>query len=342
MKFNVLYLEKLFPDTAIEQKILGPDVSVLVRDVETLDELDPLECDTVDGLMVFRHHITREDFLRFPQLRALVRIGVGVDRIDLHAARERGILVCNSPDYGTTEIADHSISMALALRRGLLLHHDTQRATPAAAWDAIDSPLIERVGGQTFGIVGLGRIGTAVAMRAKAFGCRVRFYDPYLPNGIELALAIERSRTLDGLVNGTDILSLHAPLTEETRNMIGAAELRRLSAGAIVVNTARGGLLDLDALESALRDGHLSGAGIDVLAAEPPPEPLHPLLRDYRARAAWLAGRLVVTPHVAYYSKWAWQDMRLKSVETMQAALAGSPQNVIVGDAGTGHGVTAI
>jgi C-terminal binding protein len=327
---RVLFLEQLWPDFSVEQSILGPDVEVLLRNVDSPAELDAAECAVVDGLMVFRHHITGEHLARFPKLRALVRMGVGFDRVDLAAAARQGIVVCNVPDYGTTEIADHTMALVLALRRGIVLHHDAQRRDPPAAWGAIETPLIERSSGQTFGIVGLGRIGTAVALRAKAFAFRVVFFDPYVPNGVELALGIERARTLPDLLSASNVLSLNCLLSEETRGMVGEPELAQLPRHAVVINTARGALLDIDALEKLLREGHLAGAGIDVLAVDPPADEPPSLLRAYRSREGWLDGRVVFTPHVAYYSQKALQDTRVKSAETMKAALAGKPQNVVV------------
>jgi C-terminal binding protein len=259
-------------------------------------------------------------------------MGVGYDRIDRAAAAARGILVCNVPDYGTMEIADHAIALTLALRRGIVLHHETQRHDKPAAWVPITTPLIRRLSEQVFGIVGLGRIGTAVALRAKAFGFSVVFYDPYRPNGTELALGIERARTLEELLGRADVLSVHAPLTPETRGMIGAAELALLPEAAVLVNTARGPIVDIDAVEAALRGGRLAGAGLDVIPVEPPVEAVPNLLRAYRAREKWLEGRLVITPHSAYHSPEAWADIRKKSAETMVAALGNRPQNVISPD----------
>ena len=168
--------------------------------------------------------------------------------------------------------------------------------------------MIERLGTQNFGIIGLGRIGTAVALRAKAFNFRVVFYDPYLPNGVELALGIERAATLEDLLRQTNTLSIHAPLTPETRGMLGREQLALLPQGAVVVNDARGPIIDLDALCEVLRSGHIAGAGLDVLPVEPPVEPIPELLRAYRAREEWLEGRLVITPHSAWLTPHSWED----------------------------------
>lgn len=332
MTVTVLYPEALYPDEAVEVALFGPDVRILMRDTEALSALSDEDCARADGLMLFRHRLSAADLARFPRLRAVVRMGVGYDQVDRAAAAARGVLVCNVPDYGVTEVADHAMALALALRRGLLLHHDAQRRDPPAPWLAVDSPLLRRSGAQGFGIVGLGRIGTAVALRAKAFGFRVAFHDPYLPNGVEQALGIERAASLPELLRRADVLTLHTPLTPGTRGLVGAAELALLPEGAVVVNTARGPVLDLDAVEAALASGRLAGAGIDVLPVEPP-EPVPSLLAAYRARAPWLEGRLVITPHSAYLTPEADRDIRVKSAETMRAALVeGRPRNVVTSD----------
>jgi len=262
-----------------------------------------------------------------------VRMGVGYDKLDRPAAAARNILVCNVPDYGTTEVADHAMALALSLRRGIILHHEYQRHEPPAPWRSFHHDLIQRLGTQTFGIVGLGRIGTAVALRAKAFQFRVVFYDPKHPNGHELGLGIERAATLEDLLRQTNTLSIHAPLTVETRGLLGRDQLALLPKGAVVVNDARGPIVDLDALHELLKSGHIAGAGIDVLPVEPPVEPFPELLRAYRARETWLEGRLVITPHSAWLTPHSENDTRRKSAETMRAALlTNNPQNVITQD----------
>jgi C-terminal binding protein len=162
----------------------------------------------------------------------------------------------------------------------------------------------------------------------------VVFFDPYLPNGVELGIGVERARTLEELLQQTDTLSVHAPLTPETRGLLGTKELAMLPQGAVVVNTARGPIIDIDALAAALKSGHLAGVGIDVVPVEPPVEPVPELIRAYRSRESWAEGRLIITPHSAFFSPQAWDDTRAKSAETMRAALLGpKPQNVIPPDA---------
>lgn len=328
---TVLYSENSYPDDSVERRIYGPGVRVIFPETSnSLADLADEDCAAADGLMILRYKVKADDLKRFPRLRAICRMGVGYDNLDRAAAADRQIMILNVPDYGTTEVADHAMALALALRRGLLLHHDAQRADPPAAWGYVDDPLIRRSSVQTFGIVGMGRIATAVALRAKAFGFRVVFYDPHLPNGVELGLGVERAATLEALLSQTDTLSVHTPLTRETRGLLGLKELSLLPRGAVVVNTARGPIIDIDALATLLKSGHLAGVGLDVVPVEPPVEPVPELLRAYRARETWTLGRLLITPHSAFYTPQAWDDIRIKSAETMRAALLGPrPQNVI-------------
>lgn len=238
-------------------------------------------------------------------------------------------------------MADHAIALALSLRRGVLLHHDAQRtltSTRPANWEYISSPLIQRPNERVFGILGLGRIGTAVALRAKALAWgKVVFFDPYLPNGVERALGINRVRTKEELFECSDTLSLHVPLTRETRGIVGRELLGRMKEGSILINTSRGGVVDLDALEEVMKQGKIAGAGLDVIPVEPAPrradeeeEPAHSLIEAYRRGEEWLKGRLVITPHVGFYSPESWDDIRRLSCETMRDVLLdGLRTNVI-------------
>jgi C-terminal binding protein len=333
MAVTVMYPEdRQIPDESVEREIFGPEVQIIRRTKTALAELDPADCAEVDGLMIMRHAVSADDIGRFPRLRAIVRMGVGYDKIDRPAAAARNIMVCNVPDYGTTEVADHAMALALALRRGVVFYHERMRSNPPAPWGAVKNDLIRRLGVQNFGIVGLGRIGTAVALRARAFGYRVSFYDPYLPNGAELALGVGRAATLEDLLRQSDTLSVHSPLTRETRGLLGYEQLALLPKGAVVVNTARGPIIDVDALLALLRSGHLAGAGLDVLPVEPPVDP-PAILRAYREHEPGLEGRLIITPHAAWFTPESEADTRRKSAETMRAALlTNRPQNVITPD----------
>ena len=328
---TILYPERMYADDSHETRIFGPGATIIMRDTDTLPDLSDADCRAAAGLMIFRQYVTEADMARMPALRCIVRMGVGYDRIDRAAAARRGITVCNVPDYGTTEVADHAIALVLALRRALFLHHDQLRDGPPGAWWATRTPLLRRSSSQTFGVVGLGRIGTAAALRAKALGMRVVFFDPARPNGADLALGIARADTLEDLLRQSDVVSMHVPETPETVGMMAAPQFALMPPNAVFIDTARGTNMDVDALYDALQSNHLAGAGLDVLPVEPPVAPYPKLLLAYRAREPWLHGRLIITPHSAYLTPEAHLDIRIKSAETMRAALmTNRPQNVIL------------
>jgi phosphoglycerate dehydrogenase-like enzyme len=256
----------------------------------------------------------------FERARIVVREGVGYDTLDLEGWGARGVPVCNVPDYGTTEVADHALALTLALARGTGAYDEALRGDPAGGWSYATAPLVRRLRGATFAVLGLGRIGLATARRAAAFDMKVIFYDPYLSNGSDLAVGFERVRSLGEVMARADILSVHTPLNEETRGLVGAKLLAMAKPGLIVVNTARGPIVDLDALGEALREGRIGGAGLDVLPQEPA-DPGHPLIAAWLAGEPWARRRLVVTPHAAFYSPAALEDMQRKSIEVCVAYL---------------------
>jgi D-3-phosphoglycerate dehydrogenase/C-terminal binding protein len=256
----------------------------------------------------------------FPKARITVRHGVGFDNVDIAGFGALGVPVCNVPDYGTTEVADQAIALMLALTRGTAVFHDALRADPRGGWKPRAAPLALRHRGATFGVLGLGRIGLAAAKRAEAFGMRIAFLDPYLPNGTELSFGYHRTRSLAELMGMSDVVSVHAPLTDETRHLVGAEALAAAKPGLIVINTARGAIVDLDALHEAMRQGRIGGAGLDVLETEPA-DPAHPLIRAFTSREPWIEGRLTLSPHAAFYSPAAQFDLRYKTAEVALAYL---------------------
>jgi D-3-phosphoglycerate dehydrogenase len=277
--------------------------------------------ESADGLLV-RHliRIPSEIVQHLKKCRIIVRAGVGFDNVDIDACRRCGIPVCNVPNYGTTDVADHALALLLSLAKGIGAYEQRVRDDPIAAFDSAEIPVVRRIRGLTFGAVGLGRIGMAVARRARAFDMNVVFFDPYLSEGHDLAVGLERAETLRALLERADIVSLHVPLTDETREMIGPDQLSWIKRGAILINIARGRLINLDAVCAALQSGQLSAAGLDVLPEEPPPQD-HPLLHAWRRREAWIDGRLVITPHSAYYSKDSAEDMRRLAVQVLSSYL---------------------
>ena len=256
----------------------------------------------------------------FAKAKVAVRAGVGFDNLDLAGWGARNVPVCNVPDYGTTEVADHAIALMLALTRGTSAYGPSLIEGGPKSWHFSNGPLVRRHRGATFGVIGLGRIGLAAARRAAAFDMRVVFYDPHLESGVDLSTGYERVHSLEELMRRCDVVTVHAPLSPETKGMLGQSAFAAAKPGLIVINTARGPIIDLDALEAALRDGKIAGAGIDVLPNEPS-DMDHPLFAAWRRREDWIAERLVVTPHAAFYSPASMVDLRLKSVEVVHALL---------------------
>lgn len=242
--------------------------------------------------------------------KIVVQAGVGYNHIDIDACAKRGIPVCNTPDYGTVEVADHTIAMTLDLLRATTAYNN-RLLVRDDAWSTLQLPVrpVRRIRGMTFGIIGLGRIGRATALRARAFEMNVAFYDPYVEAGTELSFGFHRCKTLNELLATSDIVSLHCPLTSETSNIIDHAAIERMKPDAILVNTSRGGTVDLDAVYDGLRNDSICAAGLDVLSTEPL-DRSHPLLDAWTKGESWLEGRLLVTPHAAFYTPQSLRDMR--------------------------------
>ena len=257
-----------------------------------------------------------------------MRCGVGFDNVDHRLARELGIPVANVPDYGTEEVADSAIGMALALTRGIHFFNQRMRAHPDPWMYHVAAPLY-RHRRRVFGIVGLGRIGTATARRALAMGMDVRFYDPFKEDGYDKAEGVTRVESLEELMRDSFILSLHCPLNDESRRMINAETLQWLPKGSYLVNTARGDVVDTSAIPDAIASGRLAGAAIDVLAEEPP-SPDNPLLVAWRDPSHPAHERLIINPHSAFYCEEGLTDMRRKGAEACRRALTGQRlRNVI-------------
>lgn len=300
-------------DVSIEKEVLGPEIEVEVLAAQDPAAVSDDSWGRADAVLSWLMPIRAPEVAKLKRCRQIVKYGVGYDIFDLEAAGRAGIAACNVPDYGTGEVADHAMAMMLGLRRGLHTFAELLAADPVAGWRWSAGPLMKRLATDRLGIVGLGRIGRAVARRALGFGMDVVWHDPY----VEPAADIPGGRLADlrELLATSDIVTLHCPLTDETRNLIDAAALAAIKPGAILVNTARGAVVDLDAVHEALRAGRLGGAAIDVFPGEPP-DPDSPLVAAFRLQPSWAAGRILLSPHAAFYSPQSWREMREKAAAT--------------------------
>ncbi|GFS61931.1 c-terminal-binding protein [Trichonephila inaurata madagascariensis] len=273
--------------------------------------------EAVGALMWHTITLTKEDLDKFKALRIIVRIGSGVDNIDIKAAGELGIAVCNVPGYGVEEVADTTMCLILNLYRRTywlanMVREGKKFQGPEQVREAAQG--CARIRGDTLGIIGLGRVGTAVALRAKAFGFNVIFYDPYLPDGIEKSLGLTRVYTLQDLLFQSDCVSLHCTLNEHNHHVFNEFTIKQMRPGAFLVNTARGGLVDENALALALKDGRIRAAALDVHENEP-----------YNALAGPLkdAPNLICTPHAAWYSDASSTELRDMAASEIRRAIVG-------------------
>ncbi|MEJ2130035.1 MAG: C-terminal binding protein [Gammaproteobacteria bacterium] len=300
------------PNHDIEIEAVGEGVeTVFGAGVQEITDEQWASCDGVVG----GPDLPVEIIDKMTKCRIFVRPAVGFDNVDLKKWGERGIPVCNTPDYGTMEVADHAIALMLTLTKGIAFHNEHLRAEPVGNWRPALNPFGQRMSVLTFGVLGLGRIGTAAALRAKAFGMDVVFYDPYLPNGAELALNVRRAQSVEELVGQSDVLSIHAPLTDETRSIIDADVLAAAKRGIIIINTARGPIIDIDALHDALESDQVLAAGLDVLPEEPASLERR-LIKAWHAGEEWIRDRLVLTPHSAFFTPQSIRDIRAFSART--------------------------
>jgi D-3-phosphoglycerate dehydrogenase len=253
-------------------------------------------------------NISRDVIEEMKKCRIIVTASVGFDHIDLKAATDRGIYVSSVPGYCAEEVADQTIGLILAVTRKLMILNKSTRAGRWDDWEAAEP--VFRLRGRTLGIVGLGRIGTAVALRAKAHGLEVITYDPYIPIGRDASLGV-KSTDFDSLLRESDIISMHVPLTDETRHMIGSREFGIMKKGVFIINTARGAVIDTKALVDALNSGKVAGAGLDVFETEPP-NPDDPLLR---------MGTVLVTPHTGFLSVESQLDRQSMAVDEVRRVL---------------------
>ena len=305
-------------DAGLEMEILGDEgelVFLLSKDPHSL----PSDVFEADALIVSRFPQLSQGLLEsFKKVQMIVRNGVGYDNIDADAAHRLGIPVCNVPDYGTEEVADFAILLTLALQRKL---HRALADVRDGNWSWRTAEPGRRLRGQRFGIIGCGRIGTATALRAKALGFSVQFYDPYVSNGYEKAIGVSRCATLDELLQTSDVVSLHCPLTSETRGLIGLAQLRSMKQGAFLVNTARGPMIPEAELIEVLRTGHLGGVALDVLDHEPVCSP-----------ELFAFPNCLITPHLAFYSADSVAEMRASAARNVLRHLQGfGPINIVNG-----------
>ncbi len=316
MTTKVLITDYVWPSTDPEREVLEAAGIELVIAPDTSESTLADLAKDVDAIMFCFAQVTEKVLETATNCKITARYGIGVDNVDIVKATELGIVVTNVPDYCMDEVTDHALGMILALNRRLVPHTTN---VVAGGWnDVVLNQPMHRTRGATLGIVGFGRIGRALAAKAIGFGMNILTYDPLVEAGSKLDGA--QAVSLDELLRKSDFISLHVPLIPATQNMISETELAKMKPGSIIVNCARGGLIDEDALALSLASGHTAGAGLDVV--EPaPPDPSSTLLNQEN---------VIITPHTAFFSQASTLELERRTAEEVVRVLAGkTPENLI-------------
>jgi D-3-phosphoglycerate dehydrogenase len=318
-RFRVLLTDYAWPDVEIERRTLAEiDAELIVAEKSRQDaaSLAGLAKEhEVAAIMTNWAKVPESVIAAAPGCRIVSRLGIGLDNIDVKYCTSRGIPVTNIPDYCLIEVAEHALALLLALSRKVAYYH---HETKAGRYQLQSGPKLRRIEGQTLGIVGLGNIGKKLAEKARGLGLQMlattrTSRDPVL--GVEYV-------SLDELLARSDYVSLHTPLTPETRHMLGAAQFAKMKPSAYLINTARGGLIDQPALQAALDAGQLAGAALDVQDPEPP-DLSQPPFND---------PRVIVTPHAAFVSEESLDNLRTRVARQVATRLTGGkPENVVNG-----------
>jgi D-3-phosphoglycerate dehydrogenase len=303
-RFKVVVTDQVFPTVDLERELLASIGAELLVADGTVDGVARLASDA-DGLLNTYLPLRGETIAGLQRCRIIARYGIGTDNIDVAAASRAGITVTNVPDYGVEEVAAHAVAMMLALLRRLL---EADRQVRGGGWGIDGLRPIRRISGLTFGLVGFGRIARRVAATLSALGATVIIHDPF----VRAEPGLPKLVSLDELIAASDVISLHAPLTEATRGMFDEANLARTRPGAILVNTSRGPLVVMDDLAAALKSGQLGGAALDVFDTEP-------------VQPGRLDGvpNLLVSPHMAYYSEESLRESQRKAATQVIKVLTG-------------------
>ncbi len=310
-RFTVVVTDSPLPSLDIERSVLGAVGAELIP-LQVTREEDLLEAVTeADGLLVGYAPVTQRVIDRALRCRVIAREGIGVDNVDLQAAAARGIVVTNVPDYCIEEVSDHALALVLACARRVVY---LDRLVHTGQWDAKDALPIRRLQGQVLGLVGFGKIPRRVASKAAAVGLIPVTFDPFV-DAAACATHGAQKVDLSTLLAKADFVSVHAPLTAQTRGLIGEAELRQMKPTAFLINTARGPVVSEAALVTALQSGWIGGAALDVVETEPLP-PTHPLM---------ILPQVLLTPHVAFYSQESMQELQRKAAEDVARVLTGHP-----------------
>ena len=319
-----VFITDYFTESKIEKKIFKNFAKVICLN-EKNENFFPNSIKDADGLLVWHSNITKKTIKDLKKCKAIVRYGVGCDNIDLAVARKFKINCANTPDYGTTEVADTACAMILSLSRKLIQYNDNCK-NYKKGWqknvlkENFSNPA-KRSNTYMLGIIGMGRIGSAIASRMKSFNIKIGFYDPHI--NVNKLSGIKKFKSLKKLTKNCDIISINSTLNKKTLGMINKKFVNSLKKKTILVNTARGAIVrKLDDLYNGLKSGKLGGIGLDVLPDEPP-------LKNEKLIKCWknlkdpLSKKIIINPHAGYYSSTSVIEMRVKAAKNLKRAMQG-------------------
>lgn len=299
-----------FRDVDMEREILEAADSEILH-LKNVDEFEAA-LPEIDGLICDITPITPERVSKMDKCRIVVRHGMGVENINIPAATEKGIIVCNVPRFNLEEVSDHALACALSLIHRL--PHYTWRVTRDRSWKLEDFPPADQFGELTMGILGFGQIGQILARKSRAIFKRVIAYDPFINREICSELGVEVIDDMDVVFRTADVVSIHVPLNDETRYFVNINKMRMMKPNANIINTSRGGLVDLDDLQYALHNGIIAGAALDVIEGEPLPDMTHPIFDEPGC---------IITPHTAWYSNSSLKKLRTIAAEEVRDVYMG-------------------
>ena len=311
----------------IEKKIFGKDFNIVCLDQED-EKLFSNEIIDADVILVWHAKITKVTLKRLNNCKLIVKYGTGYDNINVEDCSDFKIPFCNTPDYGVEEVADTAVALMLNSIRQIK-YYDSFSKRIESGWQNSSELELKRTNKHKLGIIGCGRIGTAVSQRMKPFGLDIGFYDPFKPSGYEKAIGIKRFETLEELIEFSSIITLHTPLNDKTRSLINKDLIKTFNKNTIPVNTSRGRVIDnLDDIYNGLKNNNISFIGLDVLPEEPPSKS-EKLIEQWKENGE-ISDRIIINPHSAYYSLDSWPEMREKaSMNAKNYILSGILKNQI-------------
>lgn len=318
MKYNIL-IPDLLTDISLEKKILGKNYKIILTNPKSFKKLDDNYLKKVDGIMIGHHVKLSKDIIKkLKNCKIIVRYGVGFDSVDIVQASLQQIKVYNIPDYGVDEVADHALGLILNISRFLSGNDIIMKKfyrKRRIIWKYDSNKKQKRLKELTLGIIGLGRIGIALSQRSKNVFSKILFFDPYISDGYDKSLNIQKEKNLEDIFKKSDVVSVHVPSTKKNKFFLKDRFFSKIKKNIIFINTSRGDLVKSDTLSKYFLKGKISGLGLDVFENEP-------IKYSEKLTKLWLdnknAGKIIFTPHSAFYSEQALYEIRFKGVQTLK------------------------